>query len=98
MTVVRIEKVGTLEFSQVKPFPVGNEFQQGLMNHGPFRLDPAQFLSFFDESRIELNVGSHDVAPLTVHSNVYSTGATSASMFKAPPGHALPLCTAGVSG
>ena len=52
------------------------------MNHGPFRLDPAQFLSFFDESRIELNVGTHDIAPLTVYSNVYSTRATSPSMVK----------------
>lgn len=67
MIVVRIEKVGTLQFPEVKPFPVRNELQQGLMDHGPFRLDPAQLLGFLDESRVEFNVGSQGLAPFAVY-------------------------------
>ena len=57
MIVVRIEEVGTLEFPQVEPFPMRDEFQKRLMDQGPFRLDSAQLLALSNEIRVEFDVG-----------------------------------------
>ena len=72
MVVIRVEQIGSLKFPQVEPLPVRYEFQQRLVDQGPFGFDPAQLLGFSDEILIKFNVGAHFSTPQCVYVDVYN--------------------------